>query len=319
MSLIVRSFRDCDAVAEMTRREADAEFLQLSAGRFYGSTTRLDCGDLRLHWTTTTGHTLNRARTHPTFLYFHLPVVADALVWDGQDIPHPALLQHAGPDEFVRHAKNFRAVVLAVRREPFVAAAAALAGAEAGEFDMPRGAAPIAGAAMHRLVGALRFFGQLAAEHPSSLQRDGVQQAIRRWVEHSLLGHLVEQFRRRKAGPPPSASRTRVVRNAEQYLLAADAGRVAIPDLCRAVGVSRRTLEYAFRTIYGVSPLQYMQARQLAMVRRALRDARPDWGAVKRAAYEAGFTEMGRFSVAYRHFFQESPSSTLRGDGIRAA
>jgi AraC-like DNA-binding protein len=32
---------------------------------------------------------------------------------------------------------------------------------------------------------------------------------------------------------------------------------------------------------------------------------------VKRAAYDAGFTEMGRFSVEYRRFFGESPSDTL--------
>jgi AraC family ethanolamine operon transcriptional activator len=106
-----------------------------------------------------------------------------------------------------------------------------------------------------------------------------------------------------------------VVRRAERYLEEAGGCRVPVAELCRAAGASRRSLEYAFQAVYGVSPLRYMQARRLAHARRLLRESPPARGEVKHAAYEAdfNFTEMGRFSVDCRRFFGEPPSATLAG------
>ena len=75
--------------------------------------------------------------------------------------------------------------------------------------------------------------------------------------------------------------------------------------------MSARSLQYAFRDIYGMTPIQCFKARRLARARTLLRKAQPERGAVKRAALEVGATELGRFSVDYRSFFGESPSVTL--------
>jgi len=48
------------------------------------------------------------------------------------------------------------------------------------------------------------------------------------------------------------------------------------------------------------------------LARRALRGADPETKTVTEIASDYGFWELGRFSVAYRSLFGESPSAALR-------
>jgi AraC family ethanolamine operon transcriptional activator len=79
--------------------------------------------------------------------------------------------------------------------------------------------------------------------------------------------------------------------------------------------VSERTLQYAFGDVYGMSPHTYLKSLRLAAARRLLLRSPDERGAVKRAALDAGFRQLGRFSVEYRQFFAESPSETLARHG----
>jgi len=48
------------------------------------------------------------------------------------------------------------------------------------------------------------------------------------------------------------------------------------------------------------------------LARRALLHAHPSEATVTRIVTDQGFWELGRFSIAYRALFGESPSETLR-------
>jgi len=61
-----------------------------------------------------------------------------------------------------------------------------------------------------------------------------------------------------------------------------------------------------------MSPKRYLWVRRMNLARRALKNA--DWKktTVTAVATNYGFWELGRFSVAYRSLFGESPSAALR-------
>lgn len=117
---------------------------------------------------------------------------------------------------------------------------------------------------------------------------------------------------------PPRSDRTRVtqsriVKTAEDFALAYVGDRLHVTDLCKATGVSERSLEYAFKEIMGMSPTSYLTRVRLHRVRKALQAATRASTTVSAEALNQGFWHFGEFSRAYRSCFGELPSETLRG------
>ncbi len=83
-------------------------------------------------------------------------------------------------------------------------------------------------------------------------------------------------------------------------------------EICAAVGVSERTLRVCCQEHLGMGPIRYLWLRRIHLVRRALVGADVRQTTVSRVAADFGFWEFGRFSVAYRKLFGETPSTTLR-------
>ncbi|MFG2653333.1 AraC family transcriptional regulator [Streptomyces sp. NPDC048436] len=134
-------------------------------------------------------------------------------------------------------------------------------------------------------------------------------------LEQTLLEGLLlaadHQYRDALESPPltmrPAAVK-RVMdavreRPAEPY----DAARLA-----EIAQVSLRTLQEAFRTNIGMSPMAYVNEVRLKRVREELRVATPGTVTVTEVALLWGFAHLGRFAQRYRARFGESPSQTLR-------
>jgi AraC-like DNA-binding protein len=102
------------------------------------------------------------------------------------------------------------------------------------------------------------------------------------------------------------------VRRAERYLLdhLTDDG-VKVAKIAQAVATTTRTLYDGFKRANGVGPLTWMRAERLERARGDLLSARHGEIRVTDVAIRWGFHHLGRFCVAYRQRFGETPTQTL--------
>lgn len=117
---------------------------------------------------------------------------------------------------------------------------------------------------------------------------------------------------------PPSV-RTGSIRRIDAYLEASGDVIPSIPTLCDVAGVSERTLEYAFRERFGLTPVRYLKLRRLNLVHRRLETPDPECESVTEVALACGFYDLGRFAGDYRELFDELPSETLARSRSRSS
>ncbi|AZO71780.1 MULTISPECIES: helix-turn-helix domain-containing protein [unclassified Mesorhizobium] len=120
----------------------------------------------------------------------------------------------------------------------------------------------------------------------------------------------------RETGTAGSASRHfRQASAAEDFIRTHIREDIPIVRLCKEIGVSRRQLEYAFRTTFAATPLEFIRALRLNEARRLLTTARANGLSVTTVAMDVGVNHLGRFAASYRLFFGESPKQTLQRAG----
>lgn len=114
--------------------------------------------------------------------------------------------------------------------------------------------------------------------------------------------------------PPPergnAASRRRLVARVHEHVAATPERVPGVAELCAALHVSRRTLQYAFEEEAGTTPLAFLRSVRLNGVRRLLRAAAPGQ-TVQGAAAAWGFCNPSAFAAEYRRQFGECASETL--------
>jgi AraC family ethanolamine operon transcriptional activator len=139
---------------------------------------------------------------------------------------------------------------------------------------------------------------------------------IRKGVEQEIYNNLITVINGSDMSGtdlPVIASRKAVVTQAKEYVVANQEEPVMVADLCRALKVSRRTLQYSFQSVHGVSPVTYLRAVRLNGVRRMLKQAARNPGmCVADIAARWGFWHLSRFAADYKALFGELPSHTLR-------
>ncbi|WP_343586599.1 helix-turn-helix domain-containing protein [Herbaspirillum sp.] len=105
--------------------------------------------------------------------------------------------------------------------------------------------------------------------------------------------------------------RRRIVNDARAYAMAQQETPVTIPMLCEAVHVSRRTLQYCFEDVLGISPMAYLRSLRLNGVRRALCEGNGKQ-AIGDIAAAWGFANFSQFSCDYKKLFGTTPSASLQ-------
>jgi AraC-like DNA-binding protein len=140
------------------------------------------------------------------------------------------------------------------------------------------------------------------------LGANGFRDAVEFELPKRILTALASS---RRCKPPRVRLRDQAIRRSMDYIAAADGQPVTVRELCREVRVSWRTLNYAFRERFEVTPKAYLNAVRLNGARKDLRNADPDHKKVAEVANRWGFWHMGQFAADYRRLFRELPSETL--------
>jgi AraC family ethanolamine operon transcriptional activator len=158
---------------------------------------------------------------------------------------------------------------------------------------------------------AVRRFAAVAFD--PTFQREA--QNVRRFVSGDMLEALMNALISACEFEPtrtlvPHFQRLPIVHRVEDFMRANLGTRLMLDDLCRVARASQRTVEYAFSSVYGVGPKQYLRLLRLNEVRRTLRSVPPEAVTIKDIAHRYGFWHLGHFAAEYRRLFGETPEET---------
>jgi AraC-like DNA-binding protein len=163
-------------------------------------------------------------------------------------------------------------------------------------------------ALMSRLVRLHEVVGQIAKTAPDILAMPEVARAMEQELIHVMIRCLTDGA---SSGMSTGGRRhNAIVARFEEFLEANPDTPLYLAEICAAIGVAERTLRIACEEHLGMGPIRYLSLRRMHLVKRALLRADPS-KTVTQVATDHGFWELGRFAVAYRALFGESPSATL--------
>jgi AraC-like DNA-binding protein len=155
---------------------------------------------------------------------------------------------------------------------------------------------------------------RLAEKKPGLIVHPEVARALEQELLHALVNCLTS--RETHKYDVRQQRHMKIIARFEDVLAANSARQLQIPELCKAIGVSERTLRTCCANFLGMSPNRYLRLQHLNMVRAALRHVEAPSVTVSDLATRFGFWELGRFAGIYQAVFGETPSSTLRSAQI---
>lgn len=106
--------------------------------------------------------------------------------------------------------------------------------------------------------------------------------------------------------------RSRLVKQANDYMQSNLDQSLTLTDLCQALGTSSRALCYGFQEMFGTSPMSYLKILRLKAAHQLLKTTGQNTITVTESATRFGFCHLGYFSRDYKQMFGELPSETLR-------
>ncbi|WP_198136583.1 AraC family transcriptional regulator [Roseobacter sp. SK209-2-6] len=104
------------------------------------------------------------------------------------------------------------------------------------------------------------------------------------------------------------------LRRAQEFINSNLTEPLTLAEISKAAGCSLRSLQVGFRKHFGVTPMGYLNCQRLNHAHYLLQ-SRTGARRVSTVAFDAGFSHLGRFSIAYRKAFGCSPKETLQYGG----
>ena len=289
-------------------RAADMKVLVTDRGVYSSELTRMDLHHLWMQRSQTTLPQITHLADHEYRrpIAFLTDVQQAPIYRNGEEVPPGTIVVSAPHAEYhYRMPTHCRIGFMSLAPDDLAVAGRAIAGCDLiapKETRLIRPSEPH----MARLLGLHEAAGHLAATVPDLLAHPEVARAIEQELVRTMITCLTE-------GMPvgnrrPSAL---VMQRFERVLEENPDQPLYLAEICAAIGIAERTLRLHCTQHLGMSPHRYLWLRRMNLARRALTLADSTATTVTTVANDHGFGELGRFSVAYRKQFGESPSATL--------
>lgn len=284
---------------------------QISPGLFRGALTERQLPQLQVFRERLNQSVRQSCRVWPDAIWFGLPDHAGATRINGRQTQAASIMVQPGNVEFELVTPSEYTIYGVVASRRLLAETAQRHGCQ---IDWQR----LQSADLLRVDTAERaaFVRTLARLLPDEAAPagDDVGDAGDGWRQGVLLA-LLDMLEHRCVEAELAASlqrRRRVVALAREYVHAHRSEAITVPQLCGQVHVSRRTLQYCFEDVLGMSPMLYLRTMRLNGVRRQLHHQTRGAVAIGDVADAWGLSNFSQFSSDYRKLFGLCPSASLK-------
>lgn len=153
----------------------------------------------------------------------------------------------------------------------------------------------------------LRIIGVIKQD-PSQAKNTSLTQTLEVQLPEQILLTLGKSL---PIIPGSISLRNQAIKLSKDFLKEFPQKLLSVSDLCKLTRVSERSLQYAFKEHFGITPQAYLKLFRLNNVRRELRRCDPSTTKVNNIAIRWNFWHMGKFAADYSKLFGELPSKTL--------
>lgn len=298
----------CQAELQST---AQAEMLPTAKGTFHVEATQIGMDTLRLqrfHVVLPQIGTYTIA-TDRRSVGFLVEGNASDMTHCGLRVTPADVLVHGHDAVHQRSGAGFRYATMSLPTDQIFVLGGAIIGRDF-PAELPASIVRPAPELMLRLKKLHAIVGQLAHDTPELLELPAVRRSLEQQLTHIMVRCLAEG-----AGVKTAIGDSRhdaIIAKFEDFLAAHPDQPLYLTEICTGIGVAERSLRAACEEHLGMGPIRFLTLRRMHLVRRALLGADAKVSSVTRIVTDHGFWELGRFSVAYRLHFGESPSESLR-------
>jgi AraC-like DNA-binding protein len=233
------------------------------------------------------------------------------LLTNGLEMQPTNIVRHSDGQSYYRRSSGlatYASMSLPVR--DIVSCAAVIAGVDLTPPKDPLLHTPPR-SAMARLQRLHAAAGHLAKNAPEIVANPNAARGLEQALIEALVGCLAAHSEVRENSL--AQGQHAIIMRRFRGIVEEDPERpLYIPEICKAIGVSSRTLRACCQEHLGVGPKRYLLLRRMGLARRALRQTTTDATSVTDIATRYGFWQLGRFAVEYQALFGEAPSATLR-------
>ncbi|MBR0830725.1 AraC family transcriptional regulator [Bradyrhizobium manausense] len=292
-------------------RTADVELLPTAKGRFHAQIAQIGMNRLLIHRFHVSLPQVSTVAVRPgrTSIGFLTELNSSPFLHCGQEVSPGDIIVNRFDVAHQRSDANLHFGAMSLPIDDLDAAAETIIGRELPRTPHRRIIRPNHALTL-RLLKLHKSVAQLAHDAAHILELPEVLRGLENELIHIMVSCLAEGT----AVEPTAGSRRHdmIIARFEEFLETHPDQPLYLPEICAEIGVAERTLRASCEEHLGMGPIRYLTLRRMHLVRRTLLRSDPSKASVTQIVTDHGFWELGRFSVAYRTLFGESPSRTLR-------